>query len=119
MKLIEKLERKFGNRGIPNLTMYMIICYVAGYLLMQFNPGLLSMMSLDPAKILQGQIWRLVTWVIYPPSFGSFILFVVSIIFFYYPIGTSLEHTWGSFRYTLYIFSGLLFTMIGAFLLHF
>lgn len=119
MKLIEKLERKFGNRGIPNLTMYMIVCYVAGYLLMQFNPSLLSMMSLDPAKILQGQIWRLVTWVIYPPSSGNFILFVISIVFFYYPIGTSLEHTWGSFRYTLYIFSGLLFTMIGAFLLHF
>lgn len=119
MKLIEKLERKFGRYGIPNLTVYMIICYVVGYLLMQMNPGLLSVMSLDPAKILHGEIWRLVTWVIYPPSSGNFILFFISIVFFYYPIGTSLERTWGTFRYTLYIFSGLLFTMAAAFLLHF
>ena len=38
--------------------------------------------------------------------------------FFYYPIGTSLERTWGTFRYTLYIFSGLLFTVIAAALLY-
>ncbi len=28
MSWIDKLERKFGRRGIPNLTMYMVICYV-------------------------------------------------------------------------------------------
>ena len=110
MNWIDKLERKFGRHGgIPNLTVYIIICYVIGYLLTYMNPSLLSMMSLDVSKILQGQIWRLVTWVIYPPSTGNFLLFAISILFFYYPIGTSLERTWGSFRYTLYIFSGLLF----------
>lgn len=119
MKFIDKLERKFGRFAIPNLTVYMIICYVAGYILMQTNPSVLSMMSLDISKVLHGQVWRLVTWVIYPPSSSNFLLFAISILFFYYPIGTSLERTWGSFRYTLYIFSGLLFTIIGAFILHF
>ena len=119
MRFIEKLERKYGKYGIPNLTTYVIICYVLGYLLMRFNPAVLSLMSLDVSKILQGQIWRLVTWVIYPPNTSNFLFFVISILFFYYPIGTSLERTWGSFRYTLYIFSGLLFTIISAFLLHF
>ena len=119
MRFIEKLERKYGKYGIPNLTMYVVICYVLGYLVMRFNPALMSMMSLDVSKILQGQIWRLFTWVIYPPNTSNFLFFVISILFFYYPIGTSLERTWGSFRYTLYIFSGLLFTIISAFLLHF
>lgn len=119
MRFIEKLERKYGKYGIPNLTMYVIICYVLGYLLMRLNPAVLSLMSLDVSKILQGQVWRLVTWVIYPPNTSNFLFFVISILFFYYPIGTSLERTWGSFRYTLYIFSGLLFTIISAFLLHF
>ena len=119
MNWIDKLERKFGRHGgIPNLTVYIIICYVIGYLLTYMNPSLLSMMSLDVSKILQGQIWRLVTWVIYPPSTGNFLLFAISILFFYYPIGTSLERTWGTFRYTLYIFSGLLFTVIAAALLY-
>lgn len=37
-------------------------------------------------------------------------------ILFYYSIGTVLEKTWGTFQYNLYIFSGLIFTIIGAFL---
>ena len=80
MNWIDKMERKFRGRGIPNLTVYVIICYVVGYLLSYMNPSMLSMMSLDVSKILQGQIWRLVTWVIYPPSTGNFFLFVISII---------------------------------------
>ena len=27
MKFIDKLERKFGNRGIENLTIYIIVSY--------------------------------------------------------------------------------------------
>ena len=56
MNWIDKLERKFGRHGgITNLTVYIIICYVIGYLLTYMNPSLLSMMSLDVSKILQGQ----------------------------------------------------------------
>ena len=84
MNWIDKLERKFGRFGIQNLTMYIIICYVVGYFLTYLNPSLMAMMSLDVTKILHGQIWRLVTWVIYPPSTGNFLLFVISILFFYY-----------------------------------
>lgn len=119
MSWIDKLERKFGRRGIPNLTMYMVICYVLGYLLNALNPSLLSMLSLEPAMILRGQIWRLVTWVIYPPQNGNFLFFVIAIFFFYYPVGNSLERTWGTFRYNLYIFSGLFFVVVGAFLTYF
>ena len=55
MNWIDKLERKFGRHGgIPNLTVYIIICYVIGYLLTYMNPSLLSMMSLDVSKILAG-----------------------------------------------------------------
>ena len=68
MKFIDKLERKFGRFGIPNLTIYMIVCYVIGYALMIVNPGILNWLSLEPAYILRGQVWRLVTWVLYPPS---------------------------------------------------
>ena len=42
MKFIDKLERKFGRFGIPNLTIYMIVCYVIGYALMIVNPGILN-----------------------------------------------------------------------------
>ena len=68
MRFIDKLERKYGRYGIENLTMYIIISYVLGYALMYINPGALSMLSLNVTKILQGQVWRLVTWIVYPPS---------------------------------------------------
>lgn len=119
MKFIDKLERKYGRYGIPNLTMYIIACYVIGYILLYTAPGVLSYLSLDVRMILKGQIWRVITWVIYPPNTRDLLWFILAIVFFYYPVGTSLERTWGTFRYTLYIFSGILFTVIGAFLLHF
>ena len=117
MKFIDKLERKFGNRGIENLTIYIIVSYVLGYALMYINPGALSMLSLNVSEILHGQIWRLVTWIIYPPD-TSF-LFLIMVALFYYPISASLERTWGTFRFTLYILSGMIFTVISAFVLYF
>ena len=108
MKFIDKLERKFGRFGIPNLTIYMIVCYVIGYALMIVNPGILNWLSLEPAYILRGQVWRLVTWVLYPPSTSGVLWFAIAVLFFYYPIGTSLERTIGTFKYTLYILSGVI-----------
>lgn len=119
MKFIDKLERKFGRFGIPNLTIYMIVCYVIGYALMIVNPGILNWLSLEPAYILRGQVWRLVTWVLYPPSTSGVLWFTIAVLFFYYPIGTSLERTIGTFKYTLYILSGVIFTILGAFILYF
>ena len=78
MNWIDKLERKYGRFGIQNLTMYVIICYVVGYVLVYINPSLLSMMSLEPVLILHGQIWRIITWVIYPPSTTSFLYWQLS-----------------------------------------
>ena len=117
MKFIDKLERKFHGRGIENLTIYIIVSYVLGYALMILNPSVLSMLSLNVSKILQGQIWRLVTWVIFPPDTSMWFLIMVAL--FYYPISASLEHTWGSFRFTVYILSGMIFTVISAFILYF
>lgn len=119
MKFIDKLERKFGRFGIPNLTIYMIVCYVIGYALMIVNPGILNWLSLEPAYILRGQVWRLVIWVLYPPSTSGVLWFAIAVLFFYYPIGTSLERTIGTFKYTLYILSGVIFTILGAFILYF
>lgn len=116
MNFINKWERKYGKYGIPNLTMYIIFCYVIGYLLQILQPGLLHYFTLEPALIVKGQIWRLVSWVLIPP--GSLDIFTIIMLFFYYSLGTTLERTWGTFRYTLFIFSGLFFTVIGAFVLY-
>lgn len=117
MNFINKWERKYGRFGIPNLTLYIIVCYVIGYLLSFTGSGILPYLTLEPGLILRGQVWRLISWVLLPPD--SLDIFTIIMLFFYYSLGTTLERTWGTFRYTLFIFSGLFFTVIGAFLLYF
>ncbi|MCR5223459.1 MAG: hypothetical protein K6D90_11415 [Lachnospiraceae bacterium] len=113
-RFLDKMERKIGRFAIRNLSLYLIIGYVIGYILRL--TGSLDFMSLDPYQILHGQVWRIVTWILMPPS--SLSIFTIVMLFFYYSIGTSLERTWGTFRYNVYLFSGMLFTLIGAFILY-
>ncbi|MDO4633199.1 MAG: hypothetical protein Q4B01_05015 [Eubacteriales bacterium] len=118
MKFMSKLERKYGRYAIRNLSSYIIAMYVVGYLFTLFAPGILMQLSLEPAYILKGQVWRLVSWLLVPPS-ASPDIFTVIMLFFYYSVGKALENNWGAFRYNVYIFSGMIFTVIGAFVLHF
>ena len=118
MNWIDRLEKKFPRFGIPNLTLYVVACYVIGYILRMVAPSLMDgYLSLDMRMVFSGQIWRLVTWLLFPPSSSNGILFAIAILFFYYPIGMSLENSWGEFRYTLYIFMGILLTILGALIL--
>ena len=117
MNIISKIEKKFGRYSIRNLTLYLIIGYGIGYLLFMFQPKILFMLTLDPAAVMPGQVWRLFTWRITPPVFGVDIFTIIMLIF-YYSLGSLLERTIGTFLYNLYMFSSMLFTMIGIMLAH-
>ena len=116
MNFLNKMERKYGRYALRNLPEIMIGCYALGYVLQLFFPEILGYLTLEPVYILRGQIWRLVTWVVVPPY--SFDLFTIITLFFYFSIARTLESTWGAFRFNVYIFSGILFTALGAFLLY-
>ena len=122
MNFLNKMERKFGRFAIHNLTKYIIGCYIIGYIITYtsaiFDVNLLGYLSLSPYHILHFQIWRLVTWILIPPS-SSNIFFVVIMLLFYYSLGSALERSWGAFRYNVYILGGMLFTIVGAFVLYF
>ncbi len=111
-----KLERKYGKYAVPNLTVFVIFTYIIGYL-MEFMGGYTDLIALNPYLIMKGQVWRIFTWILMPPSTLS--LFTVIMLFFYFQIGRSLEVTWGDFRYNVYLFMGFLFTLIGSFVIYF
>lgn len=118
-----KFERKFGKYAIKNLSLILVICYAIGYILAildnNYKIGIQSFLSLDPYQIIHNfQIWRLFTWVLLPPP-HQIDFWILITLYFYYSIGTSLELTWGTYRYNVYLFSGLLFTIIGAFVVYF
>ena len=78
---LDKLERKFSRYAIPNLITYIIILYAAGFALELINPTFYSQfLSLDASKILQGQIWRIVTFIIQPQS-DLYCICIVSLLY--------------------------------------
>ncbi len=116
MTYIDRFCRKHPNFGIPMLMKYVSIANVVFWLLGAVNPVLLSYLSFDPKLVLHGQIWRLVTFALYPPSTGllAFIAF-----YFYYWIGTTLEQQWGTAKFNVYFFSGLILTLLYGFVIYF
>ena len=74
MNWIDKLEKKFGRYAISNLMYYVIILYALGYVISVVAPDFYTgYLSLDPTAIMRGQIWRIVTFIIYPPSSTVFL----------------------------------------------
>lgn len=113
---LNKMERRLGRYAVPNLIVFLLGGYAVGFVLMHVAPSVLTLMTLEPYYILHGQVWRLVTWILMPPD--TSILFTVIMMIFYYQLGQTLERTWGTFRFNVYIFGGIFFTVLGAFLLY-
>jgi Predicted membrane protein len=116
MKLLNKMERKFGRYAITGLMRYIVILFVAGLLIYTLAPGIYDRyLALDFSMVAKGQIWRLVTFIIPPASMTGIIWFLI-MVYFYYIIGNSLENSWGAFRLNLYFFSGILFNILAYFI---
>lgn len=119
MKFLDKLERKFGKYSISNLIFYIITLYVIGFVIDVINPHFYTRyLMLDVEKVLQGQVWRMFTFIIQPTG-NKNIFFIFIELYLYYTIGTSLENVWGAFKFNLYYFSGILFNVIAIFVLYF
>ena len=107
MKFLDKFEKKFGKYAIKNLMYYIIMLYALGFVFMLVKPEIYTnFLSLNAPAILSGQIWRIVTYIIYPPT-GSLITILIS-LYFYYVVGSMLERQWGTFRFNLYFFTGVI-----------
>jgi hypothetical protein len=110
------MERKIGKYAIPNLMIYLIAAYCIGFVIYTVNPNFMLMLTLSPYHILHGQVWRLITWILMPTDTRVFSLLIMALL--YYQLGSALERSWGTFRFNVYIFGGMLFTVIGAFILY-
>ncbi len=117
MNWINRLENKFGRYAISNLMFYIIIMYAVGFVILWVNPVFFyQYLSLDAEAILHGQIWRIFTFIMEPPS--TSLIWILITLNLYYFIGKNLEMVWGAFRFNLYFFSGVLFHVIAAILVY-
>jgi hypothetical protein len=114
MSLISRLERRFGRFAIPNITLLIIMGQVALYVADLLPQGGVSLegVELNPAKIADGQYWRLVTFLVAPPGRDPLVIFYFLLLFRF---GTALELYWGTFRYNVYLLIGYVANVAAAF----
>ena len=111
---MKNLRRKFNrfcyrhrDKGIPNLMLYVTVGTTFVYLLTQIDPSnmLTYWLYFDRSLILQGQIWRLITFPFVYSSNG--LLLTALMMICYYSLGQAIENTWGTFRFNLFYFTGI------------
>ena len=104
----ERFCFKHRDKGIPNLMLYISLGCALVYLMTQFtqNALLYDLLVFSRAKILEGQVWRLIS---YPLTFyNSNLLLMAVALFCYYSIGRAMEHIWGTLRFNLFYFCGVI-----------
>ncbi len=112
-RLLARLERRFGRYAPSGLTYYLVAAQAVVFVLEMLHPGFSQTLMLSRGLVMQGQVWRLVTYLFIPPS--TSVIWVLFALYWLHLIGTSLEDQWGSFRYLLYWVIGMVLTTITAF----
>ena len=113
---LDRFCRKHPRLGIPNLMNIIVIGTVLVYLLDMFSSGAFSsLISFSVPAILQGQVWRLLSFVFVPAGRYSLLLLALS-LYFYWMIGSTLEREWGSVKFTIFYFMGVILNALLGFI---
>ena len=119
-KLLDKLDRKYGRYGIENLMMYIIgamiiVHFMDMFLINKMDASLNMLFAFDRAAIFRGELWRIFTFAFMSPDDN--LLFLIFSLYFLWLMGNGLEQRWGTFKFNVFYFSGLLFSLIAGFIL--
>ena len=110
---INRFFLRHRNKGIPNLMLYIAIGNAIVTVMSMINGGfvLYDLLCFDKARILEGQVWRLVTYV-FTQSSGGFLELVF--LYFFYMLGRNVEANIGTFKFNLFYLSGVVLMDIFA-----
>ena len=115
MSVLKNLRRNFErfcyknrNKGIPNLMLYITVGSALVYLMSMIDNSnvLYYALCFNRELILQGQIWRLFTYV-FTYNAGNILIMLISLLC-YFSLGRAIEHQWGAFRFNLFYFTGVI-----------
>jgi len=106
-------RRAVDRCAIPGLIRFVVLFNALVFVLHLLVPGFTSVLELDPQLVLQGQIWRLLTWIFIPETFSPFWIFF-SLLFLFY-IGEGLESAIGSPKLTFFYVGGAVLCTIVSF----
>ncbi|MDD6160835.1 MAG: rhomboid family intramembrane serine protease [Oscillospiraceae bacterium] len=112
---IDRFCAKHPRFGIPNLMKILVFAQIAVWLASVLGSAVgvswLGYLTFVPYRIVyQGQLWRLVTWLVVPNSSNPFYLLLGC--YFYYWIASMLERQWGTAKFNLFYLSGAVLSVV-------
>ncbi len=118
-KLRSQFERfcfRHRSWGIPNLMLYISIGNALVYLISMMFPqiSLYEILCFDKGAIFRGEVWRLVTCLFVSAYSSGNLIFAAVSLLCYYSLGLAIENTWGTFRFNLFYFTGIVLMEICA-----
>ena len=113
---IERFCLTHPRFGIPNLIYFLIggkaLVYVLD-MITYSGVAVSGLLEFDRTLILQGQVWRIFTFVF--TTWGENVFFFILAMYFLWILGVSLEREWGTAKFTCYYGLGLLLAVAVGF----
>ena len=120
MRWINALERRFGFLAVPGLIRVIVALNALVYLMLRAQPDFGKVLTLEPHKVMAGEVWRLVSYIFIPrvdvdsQLSPIWVLFYLSLLWL---MGEGLEQAWGSFKLNLFYLFGMIGTTVAVLLL--
>ncbi|MEO0454694.1 MAG: hypothetical protein AAFY98_11240 [Verrucomicrobiota bacterium] len=109
---IEWLEDRFGQLDIPFLLKGLIALNILTFFMVGMNPGFVELLYLDPIAVRNGEVWRLLSFLVIPrysPDGDFSLVFLLIFVLFMWMVSNGLEEALGSFKLTLYLLISVTF----------
>ncbi|HAN21801.1 MAG: hypothetical protein A2Y15_08460 [Clostridiales bacterium GWF2_36_10] len=111
-----KLDYKYRKYAIRNFMSFIVggmaIIFVMSIMMASSGINLIGALTFDKSEIMNGQIWRIVSFIYIPPDTSTF--FIIFALYFYWLIGNSLEHEWGALKFNVFYIFGIIGTITGG-----
>ena len=122
MSWLNRIGRRLEPFAIPHLALILVagqtVVLVAVSILQRFDPG---DFLLVPGLALDGEWWRLLTFIFRPPMLppapdAMSLIWAAFGLYMIYLFGTALENYWGKLRFNLFLLCGYALTVGFAFI---
>jgi membrane associated rhomboid family serine protease len=107
------LERRAPWLGTPGLLKAVVLLNALTFVLLAMDPGYAEVLAMIPEKILQGEVWRLVTYIFIPETQSTF--WIIFALLFLWFLSSALEETWGPLRLNVFYLVGMAGCTVAAF----
>jgi membrane associated rhomboid family serine protease len=108
-----QLERRLPWLGTPGAIKAVVLMNALTFLLVNIDPAYAGMLALVPEKIMQGEVWRLVSYIFVPETRSWF--WVLFLLLFMWFLASALEETWGALKLNVFYLVGMLGCTFAAF----